>query len=169
MCGIFFRKCSPFYFSWQTKCPVFNTSCESASGLELLLNCLLWFFMCSFLCVTGHMLTLLILGWTTFSNKKGDLDTLLLVQNFPWKQPYENVSHQCFLDTCFWKQAYVCEWKFVKNNNTETSRFYRSQGWWLISESSKLWLRAVQSRSVSLAKTERMPVFKGHGCHRSAT
>lgn len=119
--------------------------------------------------VTGHMVTFLILGWMMFSNKKRRLDTLLLVQNFSWMQPYENVLHQCFLDTRFWKKAYLCEWKFVKNSNTETSWFYRSRGWWLISESSKLWFRALQSRNVSLAQTECMPVFKGHGCHRSVT
>lgn len=61
------------------------------------------------------------------------------------------------------------EWKFVKNSNTETVQFYRSQGWWLISQSSKLWFRAAQSRSVSLAQTECMPTFMGHGCHKSVT
>lgn len=61
------------------------------------------------------------------------------------------------------------EWKFVKNSNTETVQFYRSQGSWLISQSSKLWFRAVQSRSVSWAQSECMPIFKGCDCHKSVT
>lgn len=83
----------------------------------------------------AHFFVLLVTCWHYWFLDEQYFQTKRIWTHYFWfRTSYEcshmeKVLHQCFLDTCFWKKAYLCKWKFVKTSDIETSWFSRSLDW----------------------------------------